>query len=1034
MDFSVALAEVSRLQPAANAVVGTLPVFALSGLAAMWCATSVLVLEHSEDRAVRGYRDRYGNLIRALKVLIAAPLLLGVPLTSGLIVKSLQHGSLVELKWLQNTGSLAGFGFLIFTILAYALLANVFDVRERYLRASRMIQNMSSEPWLRRAAVVAHCMMPAMTMTLAILIVLQNSMYAAPKYVSQPNAMTFLTETLSHLDAPIEYRGAVAVVLVGVVGSFLLLSYFVPLLLGRFGLWCLSRYRRGSRRAPNILRVAQDALSATCIPTVLAMVCFFSMVVLVAIVFVTRLATGVATNSIAVQVEPALESLAKPGPCAALAVGVTIWLLAILRRSRSLRVFDRRGLFGLSATVAFIPPTLYGSLLLPFMTGASRPFLVWGSTILWSAGILVFLSYGIIFERRYSALVNLRFSGRRRWGAFWRAVGVSRLGSLAPLVVITVYLLWVEEGLQLTLNVDGTFATLLYRGHSGEWSMSLILGVIVCLLGCFLVLSASIMLQPMIWRLADGNFVGGKRARTVAMLLLCAPVFSGAASAVEMGDMVIPAGVSTFEVGLPNEATELQYGEWRIENESLVYVDIPPGLKSLEIDRLSIGTTRPPQIRFRGSGLQMQFFEIGRVSFSQPTGRPLRLTFDNFRAVEFRIGGSAREEGWSLGDRRWTELEFDSRSGVANALLRSLTLGRAQLGVATDANDPEAIGRIELIGIRASGVSVSGRESIKPQIQISADARMWRDPDRSLPSLNLQGVVWRGGSIRLDPEGGAEKVIVDMADIDFNAGREGAGHLNVAAFPAAEIRWSESEINGSVAVVGARVEELVLHHLKTGNQDFESNLLVAATTFSAVGLLQIDLDNLTIDSSREGGDSWHFRTLRAVHVQDRMAVPKSFLMSAVSHEGNPSSLDARSFMTTLQNVGVYTDNETPVGYDAVYHRNLEALKLLWLPAGVLVDWSTGFGVKLKKPVITWCAYTLAYLVVGSIVLRMRGTHDGGVLGGAKRIIAALVGWRWSDEDDADRFLAAASTLYRFVFIVQVTAVTVYLGETVLSLT
>jgi hypothetical protein len=1034
MDFSVALGEVSRLQPAANAVLGTLPVFALSGLAAMWFATSVLLLEHSEHRVVRGCRDRYGGHLWVLKVLLAVPLLLGIPLTSGLIVKSLRYVGLGELRWLQNNLSLAGFGLLTFTILAYALLAHVFDVRERYLRASRIIQNMSREPWLRRAAVMAQSTMPAMTLTLAILVVLQNSMYAAPKYVSQPNAMTYLTETLSRLDAPIFYRGLVAMVLVGVVGSFLLLSYFLPLLLGRSALWVLSRHRGGSRRPPPFLRLAKNLSSATCIATVVVMICFFSLAVLVAIIFLGRLAIGVATKSVAVAVEPALESLVKPGPCAALAAGVAIWLLAILYRSRSLRVSDRRWLFGLSATVAFIPPTLYGSLLLPFMTGATRPFLVWGSTIVWSTGIFVFLTYSIIGDRKYSALVNLRLGRSRRWGRFWKAVGISRLGGLAPLVIVTAYLLWVEEGLQLTLNVDGTLATLLYRGHTGEWSMSLVAGVIVCLLGWSLIWLASITIQPIIWRLAASNLVGGKEARAAASLLVCALVFSRAAGAVEMGDMVIPAGVSTFEVGLPNDVPELEYGEWRVENESLVYVDIPPGLKSLEIDRLSIGTARPPQIRFRGAGSRIRLFDVGEISFSQPTGRPLRLTFENFEAQEFRMSGSAKELGRGLESREWTEVGFDSKSGVANALLRSLTLGLVQLGVVSDAIDPDAIGRIELIGIRASRVSLRGRERIKPQIQISADAGMWRDPDRGLPSLHMEGIVWRGGSIRLEPGGGAEKVIIDMVDIGYDGGREGVGQLNIAAFPSAEIRWSESEINGSVAVVGSRVDELVLHHLKTGARDFESRLDVTATDFDAVGLLQINLDSLSIDSSADRENSWHFRTLRAVHVQDRIAVPRSFLVSAVSHEGNPSSLDARSFMTTLQNVGVYTDNERPVGYDAVYHRNLAALKMLWLPAGLLVDWTTGFGVRLKKPFITWCVYSSIYLIAASIVLRMRGTHDGGVLDGGKRIIAALIGWRFPDEDDADRFVAAASTLYRFVFIVQITAITVYLGETVLSLT
>ena len=1012
------------LHSPANAALGTLRPFLLSGVVAVWSASCVVYLQHLSAGGIAKWLARHPSLFLSFQMLLALPVLSGAPITVGSVLHGLGYFGPVELGTLQNDCSVAITGYVLFTFLAYVLLEFALKYSDSMLRAQGICRNMQGEPWMRRLLIFALTAVPTWSLCLAILLVLQNSMFAATSFLGYRTPMFYLIQSFSHIEGSLFRRAGASFILISFIGIVLVAAYYVPFMVTKLMLVWQSQRRRGNSMPPRFLALLPKCFQPLAVLTVAFMACVF-LGVLVALV----VELGQAFKAGEIELRGPLNSMIKPGPCIAMILSGTIWLMAIAYRCYRVNRWKRRWIFNLAVVFAFVPSTLYGSIVLPLLTGHSRFILVIATVSAWAGGLFVFFTYAEVFSRPYMELVNLRLS-KRGFRRLPMAVMLSRLGGLLPAAVITAYLLWVEDGLQNTLGVDGTLSTLLYRGATGEWSRPLLAGVFVCMLIWVCGVLASVGLRKMFIGFARNRW--GK-ASTVAvgmsgLLVLAAASFASAQS------LQVDFGSRTLALG--GKSKSLHFDSAVIDNESVVDIVVSSSLRSLVFEKLVVRTARPPQIRVVGANLQN--FEIKKVEFKSETSRPLLLSFRQSSIGYLRIDGDLPPSNQGVeSDSHRVEVEFDSDSHVDEALLRSIRLSSVALRLNRSPGSTGSPHRIELIGVQASKIDIRGpdsmsttafempgRDQLKPSAVISINASLVETSAAGIPEIELSQLVWLGGSITAAPVMPEKGVIVQFRNVDYEA--DELGEVNLESFETAEFRWTNGLVNGRVAVRARDLRGLELDHLKKASGGKEADIEVKADEFDSVGLSQLNLSALRIEGGSAGSDDWYFTVLKSIYVDDRISVPRSFLISAAEGEGGGRTVHIRNFMSTLQDFGVYSETDSPVGLDAVYHRNLAAIRSISAPAAVLLDWFTGLGVALRKPVVAWAIYTFAYVILFCILWGGRKPIRGLLVALGSPVFGFMI-------SDDKKGLLMLVTLYRAVFVVQVSAVTIYLGQTVLSL-
>lgn len=1035
------------LEPTLNIFSGALFPFCISSMLIALVAASLSRLDEHLTTAASD-RSRFASVVYLIKLVHALPLIVAPAVSAGLLVYFLQDFMGLPLSLLQTPWALAFIGFIQHVFIAYLLLEHVFGLSYRRIQAHRHLANLPREWRLRRAALVLYAVAPPLVFVFGLSILLQHAMLAAPTFLTAKDVIVDARIFFERQGPALGVRVVAAICLLFAMALGLILTYLLGTAVSRLFITLSARLRLP--RALRSPRVAPPALRAPLVIVTISALVETAVAAAVVFMLVDRLWRERQQLVFDEAVGLLKATLLSSGVLAAMTATTIVWVMSVWYRSSKPALYHPHRLMMASAIIAFTPSSVFASIALPVLTVETQAPLLWCLLGIWSASIAAFMFFHTIAESAHPELVNLRLI-KASPARFAAGVLLGDFGSLAPSALVVIYILWIEDGIQATIRPqDVTVTSLLYRSPDGRWSPTSLLGIA---LG-FLFWTAALIVVRVLTKhratmanwIIDSGIPMTRRIVfvVVAILLVCAIPCAAqdTAASTQSISLRYTARGKVINEQLPAASDTLRVSDMIVDNDMSVELAVPVNVRIITIERLHYTSAKLPLLRFTGKQDQiLEQLSIRSIQYDAMSREEAVLQLSGLFVDDLQVsGGSCNGSGPPNVNEPRLSIEMSENSTVRRAFLTCLYASSIELAVATRRSDPNlaaaiTIVQVNLVSAHVRGVTLPGEAQQRPGGTIEINATMLSTPARGTPQVTIESFDWRGGLIALDPAHDEQFVVLNLLRLDRTGPT--STHIGLSKFPRAELRWEYGQLDGDTAVEAGTFQNLVLDHLRRGSGMNLSKLTVSANSYGGVALANVDVDQFEIKASSKGHSEWAIKTVQGVSVDEKIAIPRAFLESVLRQK--LSRLQARHFVTTVRDYGQYSDDNALVGLDAVYRRKILDLEDISPAAAKVLDTFTGLGIRLSKPVLTWIIYTLAYITLSTIMVRRKASDlPTGLLPAWGKSFGSVLLSMFADAEfnvesaSARTALVIGRNAYRFCFVLQLTILSIYLGQTALD--
>jgi hypothetical protein len=144
------------------------------------------------------------------------------------------------------------------------------------------------------------------------------------------------------------------------------------------------------------------------------------------------------------------------------------------------------------------------------------------------------------------------------------------------------------------------------------------------------------------------------------------------------------------------------------------------------------------------------------------------------------------------------------------------------------------------------------------------------------------------------------------------------------------------------------------------------NVIIRVRNLSRLTLKRLEVEGLDLCGSSVRDSGSEDFELQDISVTGDVAVPSKFI-ELLSPQGS-SAIGRLRFLKILQEHGRFCDSREIIGTYALYSRKKTEILSLHPFTGRVLDWMTGFGVEMMKPLITFLFLLFLYLLLRTLLL------------------------------------------------------------------
>lgn len=999
----------------------TLPLFSLTAAIITLVSASLITLEWLYPKR------RWIEIVVGVHML---PLLM-VP---ALVALELS-GSFEENFTATARGSLLAlgfFGYLFHTFVAYLLLKRVLNW-ENTLETLRLLGvNLQNFDLPTRLAIHFLLLAPPLSSLFVVLVVFQESMLSAPFFLTKHTALYLMVRDNPNLmhSAPVLLIGSVAILVV------LSVSYAVPKRLGAV-LAMLAIHNR-MRRFSN--RIGQGHSNRGLWPWTLKLVASLSAFVNLAciVIVVLRVLVRVGLRNFS-----ALWTVSWRGAAASLSDSAMI--CGIFAASITLCLFFYIGAMllaerGISCaalnSVPLIPPAITGTIGLLF---------VFNRTSQESIGYLLLVFYGTLLtlfllrdpklRRQYVLIGNIRSS---RTSMLWPLLASPLGGTLVP-IVFAIYFLWIEDSIQVNILNDSHSITNHILGMKASAPPASDYLIILLSFLAWLVL-ALLAVTVNRGRFAWVEYIlqhnRRSAARVISVFLLFVTVVLDSRASVQNTDSHgsrnkdcnyqekilhgdIPWRVS--QSGCP----AVNVGKLIIEGPTIPHVLLPSAIR-LKITEI-VFTQRNSGLEFEGdAGSAAAEVQIGSITTPDSGTETPEIQFANIKLQTLVVDGDdSSDETLRPTHHQRISLVMQDSAAASHIELSDFYGKTIDLRLLRTSQVNPA--RVYMHGINTMELHIHGDLTGKAHegnvpAAVSINAELERPASTEAARVLMDGLSLQKGYVMIAPSSDGTtsppcRVSIQLNNLDLSADTSPISFQSDKC--QADISLQSIRVKGKVDLQARTIRHLILSDIAPGSPG-DSQIEIKGGGFQEMRFNQISIRELSISSDDNLSASLLTLRARDVDVEGTLSVPKDFVQFMGRADMNP--IYRNRLFRLLQERGVYTESGKPVDLDALYLRKRGDLESISRLTAWIVDWLTGFGIKLYRPL---CSFLLILAVQFSLRLWFYRTEPLW-----KSRLKQTARGRFDGTDP--KGLHFSSSLFDLTYFVQVTMLSIYLSQTTLQ--
>lgn len=991
---------------------------------------------------------------RSVTLLILAhllPLFMAPVLLVQVTVKWFESFSMY---WTQSIWTLAFFGYVFHTFLCYLVLTQIFGWSGRLDRVKRLTFNLQRR---NHARLIIRFMelAPPLFVSFTIMFIFQESMLSAPFFVRCHTVISLAWEAIG--DSVANAGGAlIALSILATILLCLLISYIIPDVFGQVLLKIICS--RKPSRAPRCVEAIPPTPDATrrSVNRLFAAVATISALANFAIFFLTCFRICLmGRDAPLAKSATVIDTMLSP----AIRCGIfafAFFIIWIVRRR--LRTTSRLTPFPISNGLAFIPPSILGTLGLLFVFG-NRSKLAVAYVLLFSyafvlirffAGQSELVSHYVLLHN--AKTMSLSF-GRRNVVRIVSAVGAMLWPGL-----FAFYFLWIEDGIQVTILGNTPNLAHLVRGlRMSGLDNSVYQGALMCFLlwlgmGVLTFIMTRVRFRVVHiaapWRVVKASMV----------LLLFFVVSPGHAAAKGPLDSIHPSRESCFypQVRLSGE-TVVSIGGTRCRSVvvNLLTVDNAVGYLQLVAPNANVTVkelrlTRGGAVLHVDGGLRKEVkgLEIDSIVSEGILQETARLQLENIKLVRLAIRGHRNSVlGQQENGGNGVAIVMGEFAEAADIDIHSLYCPELSLRLAAGKDDS-----VHLDDVTAKAAQIMSATPIDEQSTFDLQKE-------ALPSAMLDLHLTLRGT-REEP---AKLTIRDLTITSLRV-----DIYNTGSASRSEVKVENTRIQLDTDIAPIRVEgenagvdayfeniilagtlsfftntsapdELTVWRLKPEARPlYQAALSISGAHLSRLILKQIELDDFTMCSCSMT-PNYQLR-VSDFAVSDEVSVPREVLRDAFRADSRP--FERARFFQVLQEHGEYCGSTRPIGTDALYFRKKLEMASVHPTLAWLIDCLTGLGVNINKALVTLFLIILVHFMFRVLLFTIsewkthvppessfrtkipRILYEASIGTFASRELRTHDGWLGT-------WLATLRVVFGGIIFIQITLCSIYLSQTTL---
>ncbi|SDF63885.1 hypothetical protein SAMN04487996_111342 [Dyadobacter soli] len=700
---------------------------------------------------------------------------------------------------------------------------------------------------------------------------------------------------------------------------------------------------------------------------------------------------------------------------------VAIYLYSRLEKTGAI-VTERLRLILMAGAV--MPPVIYGVL------GLS---LAINKTILTIAGVVTPIIYctcllGLLIpidKISYQAVLffNVSKSGQPFKNKL-RLLKKSNYVLLIPATLLTLYFLWVEDGIQYLLSNNENYLAAKIRGFSKSQlssgvTIGLILSAIVILMIAFLWLIFN-QFRFKKWR-------GILPKWFTAFVVILVPLVSNGQQIVQRNVVLKSQNqnldITTNEIVLRVSGQELVSLNFYTES-CLVYLDVDSSttlsIKSLTFTGSRNTVTFKPLNEKKMAGISIQ--EIKSASSNIPI-----IKFSDLSFINFAIEGSSRIANVPSK----FELILDENSSVGKLTIENARIPNMELHLSDRST-------VNLTHVTTNKVKI---DLNKKFLQHESSASFFfNDLQFEGDEISTEAILHIGNlnivDAKMELRSKAERVknfTLKLSECSFN-------DVETIESPTAATISIDS-LNTTVDLSNIKLEsELTvrtgsLHSISLSNIESTKNLLSSLRIHSLdsvkknvkIGMFDIELPNISICIPNENvsiDPSFKF-----VNILGALEMSRN-IVDGMNNLSKPA-VERNSFFLALQTNGRICSDKEGIGKDALYLKKRVDMDDVSPILAFLLDWLTGFGIHPEKALYSFFLYFAATWIVCTVI-EARSANARSVPKIASAALMSFSHIALPINPPPNSIARSIISIFRLMLFIQITLLSIYLGQITLQ--
>lgn len=945
----------------ANATLNTLLPLALSSAAAIlvgFCLQSLL------------YR-RQRIITLPLIILHSFPLLIAPPLVSYFFVVGLETGYNPIGLPVQSVWTLAIMGFVFHCAPAFFILHYIFELDKKIIEKLPLIKALGmNRPWSAIALVIAE-FGPSMGFTFALLFILQEGMLILPRLLAKYTTFSEAIFLLQRTDSPFLRFMYVSVIL---LGCFVLLmaAYFIPqfigtLLLRSFSIIYPKSRQKSSRQFDGFERIFRFQHKA------INVILFMSSVLYAAILFIVCCGgNSVFTNTTKMDsISPSIiETFWAHGIRAGLLGISMVIFINLWRQTHGVSLAETKAISLKFALPAFMPPAILGTIgLIIVFEKSSAWIMCYLMLAFYAASIMYFISYES--NLRPHALLRqmgsaLRLPFRRRLLIF----GSSAFGGIPFSLMLSLYFLWIEDGIQMGILGEprpktlGSLLRFFKRDHATRDQLREIIMAYLIWACCFIFVGLIIALRYKV--IKKILFKMSLLPPAILLIGIGIGVFGQGSARSDLPKSIKIYAGESYEL---NETIsgEAHLNEVSLNGQGRATINVRPNIKYIYINKLkfygpNIG------IEFRnGTNKPWHFIEVLKIEQLEAHDThqewPRVMSIDRHEVEisdlcikNLEIRGTYNPYSTPLEGNTLVPVDIKVRGEIHNVLLSNLFVADVDFNNTSINGGGEisfdTLAIAEWAKITSNSKSTPFSFKIDRLIPMSAESTGYAALEISKldmgAKISLGGLKTPRGSLRLwisnvnvNSKGDREFIIKsEKVDLDF--------------------LMMDARTRGSLKLFADNLRSVKLFNVKPFDEGIPVDLIIQANSLTNIDLNRVQADRLEL--SVLSSDQLKSTRMQAIQVTEQVGVSKNFVKQIAS-QSSPF-MQRRQTTKLLREYGVYSETNQPIKLDALYELKKAELSSISPILCWIVDHTTGLGIRLGNPLLS----ATIVLVIGVILI------------------------------------------------------------------